>query len=397
MNRMAVTRIKRNHQQFTALISLDEKRNFGELQVFEPEEQALLEQIYIARVERIVPGIHAAFVRISPEQKCYLPLEHIKNVIFTKKQSEKQILCEGDELVVQVIKEAVKTKAPIVSTKLTLTGRYSILTSDNTFLGVSKKIAGELRQELAAFLEELCPDHEEFGYGILLRTNCTHVNREELKVDILNLIGQWKRLREQAPHQNAYTLLVPHIPGYIREMQSISFDNTDKIYTDDPTIYEGISHYLPYLKNQDKLELYKDEQISLSALYHIQGNLEKLLNKQVWLPSGGNLIIEQVETMTVIDVNSAKISAKNKKTALTVNKEAALEIPKQLRLRNISGMIIVDFINVETPEQEEEFLSILKTELKKDTVPSQFIDMTKLGLVEITRKKVRKSLRETLE
>jgi ribonuclease G len=176
----------------------------------------------------------------------------------------------------------------------------------------------------------------------------------------------------------------------------------DGIYTDLPEIKAQIETCLPYLAKQGLVHLYEDRAVSLQTLYHIGGNIEKLLSDKVWLPSGANLILEQLETLTFIDVNSAK-NLKGSKTIdqeaviLSINKEAAREAARQLRLRNISGMILIDFINFSRKESEEELISFLKSELKQDIVPCKFIDLTKLGLVEITRKKTRKSLKEIID
>ena len=461
---MAVTTINRNGRDYTALIVLDEQRKFTELSVFEPEEERILDQIVVARVDKAVSGIHAAFVHISPTQKAYLPLEHLNGALFTRKQSQKKEICEGDELVVQVTKEAVKTKDPVVSAKLTLTGKYCLLmpavpeeneaknienpdamvkeesTSGDAYhnkyggieagtkgirFSISRKIKGENRKRLLLFWEKLqeelyvpkqdpiasddarqnparahagdnlfCNADTIHPYEILLRTNSLQASLKELREDILAQIRQWENICRKAPHQSAYALLNAPLTGYIRQMQSLSYDDIDFVYTDDRAVYEDIMQHLPYLHAQGKLIFYQDDGMPLSVLYHIKGNIDSLMYKKVWLPSGGNLIIEQVETMTVIDVNSAKSSA-NRAAMLQANLEAAVEIPRQLRLRNISGMIIVDFINMdESTADEEQFLVVLKKELRKDTVPANFVDITKLGLVEITRKKIRRSLKE---
>lgn len=429
MNRLAITDITINQKNYIAYIALDEKREFIDFQLFVPEETSLLDRICIARVEHVLPNIQAAFVRIAPEQKCYLPLSEAEYGIFTKKQSAGKLLCEGDELLVQVTKEAVKSKDPVVSTRLTIAGRYAVLTTQNTTLSVSKKLPEEVRISRKKLLKQLCENHEEDGYGIVLRTNSSQADDEEICEDILSLTGRFHSIVEKSVHLAAFTELYRNAPGYIRRLQTIrnffageDIDRNananvkavsgklqsiqtcyDGIYTDNVQIYDRIAEDLPYLVNQKLLHLYNDEQVSLSTLYHIQGNIDRLLSEKVWLPSGGNLIIESVEALTVIDVNTAKYLKTPKggpakeQTILKVNREAAEEIARQLRLRNISGIIIVDFINMEYAESEQELISCLKSELRKDAVPCRFIDMTKLGLVEITRKKVHKSLAEILE
>ena len=166
---------------------------------------------------------------------------------------------------------------------------------------------------------------------------------------------------------------------------------------DEEDIFNEIAEHLPYLKEKGLLKLYQDEKVSLGTLYNFRGSLDKLIEKRVWLKSGANIIIEQLETMTVIDVNSGKNNSKKEEAVLEINKEAAVEIARQLRLRNISGMILVDFINMKSKKYMDELITLLKEQIKKDPVPCDFIDVTKLGLAELTRKKTYKSLKELLQ
>lgn len=404
MNRLAITRIKRKNRNFISYIALNEKREFVDFYLYPDDEDCLLGNIFIGRVEHVVPNIQAAFVKISPALTCYLPLSEIKHAVFTRRQSEKKPICEGDELLVQVAKEAVKTKNPVVSAKLTFSGRYSVLTTGNQTLSVSKKLSAELRSDLRELLNEICRDHEAENYGIVLRTNAQQAKEEELKRDLVDLKEEYCSLMEKCSHLSAYTKLYQPCPEYIRRLQAVRdfSDSTeltnsyDGIYTDIPEIYEQIADFLPYLVKQNLLHRYQDEQVTLQTLYNIEGNIEKLLSDRIWLKSGANIIIEQLETLTFIDVNSAK-NVKKDSLLLAINTEAAVEAARQLRLRNISGMILIDFINMESPEAQEELICRLKSELKKDVVPCQFMDITKLGLVEITRKKICKSLKEIVD
>jgi ribonuclease G len=396
MHRLVLTRIEQNGQFYIAYILLDENRRFLDLQLFEPSEQTLLDHIYVAYVEKIVPGIQAAFVRIADGQNCYLPFSELKAPIFSKKQSENKPLCEGDELLVQVIRDAVKTKDPVVSTKLTLHGRYSVLTTDNLALGVSKKIKSERATELSSLLNRLCGTDRKRSYGLVLRTNAAEATEEVLAADIQYLQESFEELLTVGLHARPGTCIHRNLPGYLARLKSADFSAIDTVVTDQKDLYEEISAYLPRLIESDRLQFYQDSAVGLSTLYHLRGNLDKLLCSKVWLDSGANIIIESLETLTIIDVNSGKNTSRKPEVLLNINREAAREIARQLRLRNISGMIIVDFINLPDKKQQDILIAEIRQELKKDTVPAQFIDITKLGLVEITRKKVYKSLREVL-
>ena len=398
MNRLAITRILRNQIPYLAYIILDEKRNFVDFQLFPEEQQSLINNIYIGRVENIVPNINAAFVRISSDQRAYLPLEDIKSPIFAKKLSEKKALSIGDELMVQVVKDAIKTKEPVVSSKLTLAGSYTMITTDNTALSISKKITGTKRKELQCILNASKSLAETYAFGVILRTNSGEVSIEEVSRDLQELINNFIALKTQGIHKCAFTLLEKDKDAYIRKLKSLDIKQLDGIYTDELDIYETIKKELPYLDTNEQklLQFYKDKMVSLKTLYHIEGSIDELLKKKVWLKSGANLIIEQFETLTIIDINSGKNISKNHHAICEINKEAAKEIARQLRLRNISGMIIIDFINMKSDKDMQEVVQILKESFKNDPILTNFIDVTKLGLVEVTRKKTYKSLKEII-
>ena len=397
MHRLAITRIEKNHKDYIAYILLDENRKICELQVFEPEEETLLNNIYVGYVEKVVPNIQAAFVRIANGRKGYLPLKDLRTPFFTHKQSEKKQISEGDELLVQVTRDAVKTKDPVVRTKLVLHGHYCFLSSENTTLGASKKIPQERAQELIALANVCCKNHEAEGYGLVFRTNAQNISEEELKQDILYVQQCFATIKKTGRHGTTGNLIHRNIPGYLEKLKTQDLAEIDHVYTDQQDLYEEIGQYLPTLKEQEILVKYDDSAVSLATLYNIRGNLKELLGQKVWLASGANIIIETLETLTVVDVNSGKNQSKKEETLFAVNMEAAREILRQIRLRNISGMIIIDFINMKSKEQQEALIQFVKQELKKDHVPASFIDITKLGLMELTRKKGYKSLREILK
>ncbi len=400
MNCLAITRVALKEQlnkRHLAYIMLDEKRDFVDFQIFS-EAESLLNRIYVARIDNIVPNINAAFVRISPTQICYLPLEDCISPLYVKKQSEKKALSIGDEIVVQVVKDAIKTKDPVVSAKLTLAGKYCVLTTENTSLGVSKKITGDNHLQMSDFLSSNVGERaSEYSFGMIIRTNALEATEEELKQDLEETVARFVSLKTKSAHQCAFTILEKPDAPYIQKLKSADLETLDCIYTDEEVIISEIEYKLPYLKDKGLLKLYKDDKVSLATLYNFRGSIDKLIEKRVWLKSGANIIIEQLETMTVIDINSGKNISKNEKAILEINKEAAIEIARQLRLRNISGMIIVDFINMKPKEHMEELISLLKTQIKQDSVTCTFVDVTKLGLVELTRKKTYKSLKEIIE
>lgn len=240
----------------------------------------------------------------------------------------------------------------------------------------------------------LCADHDKKGYGLVLRTNAAGQAKDALERDITETVHRYETICTTGVHRRQGELVYRSMPGYLARLKEQELGQVDKVYTDSAGRCEEIASILPELSRDGRLELYQDSAVSLSALYGINGMLDQLLSPRVWLDSGANIIIESLETLTVIDVNSGKNVSRREHVLFEVNLEAAKEIARQLRLRNISGMILIDFINMESKEQEQALISCLKQELKKDHVPVNFIDITKLGLVELTRKKTYKSLRE---
>lgn len=396
MNRVVITQLEHRGACYTTYIVLNGQREFVELQMFAPEEETIVDNIYVGYVEKVVPSVRAAFVRICEGRKCYLPLEDFRSPIYVKKHSARKTVCEGDELLVQVVRDAVKTKDAVASAKLTIHGICCLLTTDNTRIGVSRKIGGERAAELTALVADVCAGHESRGFGLVLRTNAGEQSDEAVRADIEAVIAEYERILTIGIHRMPGELVHRHLPGFLTRLKGQELSDVDCVYTDVPALYDQIRDMLPALLEGGKLKLYNDPAVSLAALYNIRGTVDNLLKSRVWLPSGANIIIETLETLTVIDVNSGKNTSKKKAALFAVNLEAAKEIARQLRLRNINGMILVDFINMESGQEQDALISCLKEELKKDSVPARFIDITKLGLVEITRKKVYKSLQEML-
>lgn len=282
MNRLAITRVmlhEKLNRHHLAYIMLDEKRDFVDFQVFE-EDESLLNRIYVGRVENIVPNINGAFIRISPKQICFLPLEDVKSPLYTKKLSKKSQLCIGDELVVQVVKDALKTKEPVVSTKITMTGNYCVLTTDNTSLGISKKITGDIHLRINHLLQSFCDVATEHNFGLIVRTNGLEVSDEKLTQDIAALIQRFLSLKMNSLHQCAFALLEEPDKPYIQKLKSVDLSNLDMIYTDDTDIYGEIEEKLPYLKERGLLKLYSDEKVSLQTLYNFRGSVDKLIDRK---------------------------------------------------------------------------------------------------------------------
>lgn len=394
MNKIVITRIELKNNSYIAYLEFDNNNSIVNLKLYNDNIISILNNIYVARVDNVVSNINSAFVKISPNQNCYLSLNDTKNCIYTKKNSQKEGICIGDEILVQVTKDAVKTKDPVVSTKLTFHGKYNLITTENKSISVSKKIAKDKAEQLKALLKEKYENHAEDGFGILVRTNSLGIDLDILIDDIKSTHSTYLDIISKAKHASLYSCLYKSTSEYILMLNSCNFNSLEKIVTDQNDIYEELAKYYSNNKYINNLELYKDS-VSLNTLYGITSKISKLTNEKVWLGSGANIIIEQLETLTIIDVNTAKNVSKKLK-AVDINKEAATEIARQLMLRNISGMIIIDFINMKSEDEINELVTHIKNIIKNDDSKCSFIDVTKLGLVELTRKKTSKSLKEQL-
>ena len=403
----------RGEQNVIVSALYDDNKKMQEVTLSVKEDTSILGNLYIGRVENVVKNLNAAFIRISPEQVCYYSMDDYKQPLFTKKLSEKKALVQGEELIVQVSREAIKTKEPAVTTNLNFTGKYAVLTTENQQIGISSKLGKAEKERLKQLVEHI--EHPDFG--LIIRTNAKDATDEEILTEIEILQTEWKQLKETARHKTCYTCLKKEAPVYLKEIVNLQTKEVDEIIVDDRALFEqicttygvnemdlrtkgAVSVPINEVKVKDTLLLryYNDSLLSLSALYSVKSSLENALSEKVWLKSGAYLIIQPTEALTVIDVNTGKNIAKKdvQENFLRINKEAAIEIAHQIRLRNISGIIIVDFMNLVSKEAEAELMSTFRTALKEDPVPTQLIDITKLGLVEVTRKKVRKSLREIL-
>ena len=371
----------------------------------EPEESgSLLGNIYIGKVKNIVKNINAAFIDLGGGKTGYYSLSENREHLFTSPLAaagaqEGRALRQGDEIIVQVSRDAVKTKDPVLSSNLNFTGKYSVVTLGKTQIGFSAKIADPVwKEEVKEYLLALKEDTGRTGFGVIVRTNAKETTKEVIGGEVLALKQRMDELLAKAESRTCFTLLEGAEPSFILSLRDTYAGSLQSVITDDKSCYEEMRRYLD--KNQkadlEKLQFYQDPLLPLIKLYKLEAALEEALERRVWLKSGGYLVIEPTEALTVVDVNTGKYSGKKnaEDTILKINLEAAAETARQLCLRNLSGIIIVDFIDMAREEHKQQLLTALEEELKKDPVKTVLVDMTKLGLVEITRKKVRKPLHE---
>ena len=371
--------------------------------------------IYVAKVIYVAKNLNAAFVEISPGVKGFLPFDKVKNPIMVNREYDGRVL-EQDEIVVQIEKAAVKTKEAVVTTMLNLVNPYFVISLNNTKIGYSSELTKENKAYIKNYLSaEMSKDFilkedghlqwkEEFGlvfrteWKELLKTGvCEHL-QSVLDDFLLPYVQRMKDIVRFSKHRTCYTCLYQEKPAYLKWLYRVNPDEIDAFVTDDQELFQQLSKSLEPDLNR-KLKLYQDEQISLRALYGLDSKINELLSKNVWLKSGGYLVIEQTEALTVIDVNTGKnISSKSKEDIVRLtNTEAAKEAMRQIKLRNISGIIIIDFINNDNKEEMSEIIKLIKQEAKRDFAKPAFMDITALGLVELTRRKIEKNLKEALD
>lgn len=337
--------------------------------------------IYVGRVQNIVQNISAAFVEVQKGIICYLPLSECGG----------RKICCGDELVVQVKKAAVKTKQAVVTLYPELAGRFCVISTKTSEKGISKKIDGS---EKILRLKGLLKEYGEEEYGILLRTNAGNASLEDIRTECGKLLQELHDRMEHSQYMACFSLLRKEEPFYVKYINGCQLDELERIITDDKKIFHEVQDVCGGLA-----EWYQDTSYPLDKLLGIQSKLSKAFEKRVWLKSGGNLVIEPTEALTVIDVNTGKAveGRRNKETTFfKINCEAAEEAARQIRMRNISGIILIDFIDMQKKQHQNELLALLREELAKDKTRTTLVDITKLGLVEITRMKKSKPLWEIM-
>ncbi|MCI9531022.1 MAG: ribonuclease E/G [Lachnospiraceae bacterium] len=391
-NTLLITKIEKNGKACIASALFQDKKLL-EISLEAAGAGSILGNIYIGRVKNIVKNLNAAFIEIAPGKPCYYNLEDIRQPLYTKKINSPRMV-QGDEVVVQVVQENSKSKPPKVSTNLNLAGKYLVVTSENCTLGISRKLDADTRERLRKAL----PFQPDGSFGVIVRTNAAAASTEELLAEYRRLEQEYLSLKEKAPHRTVFSCLKASLPEYLHALQSMDQRQLGRILTDDKALLGQIESYLEESQPEDlgKLSFYEDPLLSLNSLYSLGKRIQEALQERVWMKSGGYLVIQPTEALTVIDVNSGKSIAKKQveEHHLKINLEAAGEIARQIRLRNISGIIIVDFIDMKDAHFKEMLLQSLRSAVRTDSVPVQVVGMTKLDLVEITRKKVKKTLAE---
>ena len=356
--------------------------------------------IIIGRVENIVKNINACFVEIFPGIQAYLPLSDDIKIIYANGKPG-GIPVMNDLILVQIAKLPTKTKSYSVTTDFTFIGKYAVLKPNMNRVHLSSKFKEE--ENFAEIKSRLMPLGEKFvretGSGAIIRKSAINLSDKEIEDSLYDIYVKFLSIIQRGKHGVKYERIFKEIPEHLSLIRD-NCANIEKIMTDDKDTYEEYKGYLKEFSENDlnKLFFYNDEMMSLSALYSIGTTLEKALSKKIWLKSGAYIVIEYTEALTIIDVNSGKAIAgksTNSETFMKINLEAARAIADQLRLRNISGIVVVDFIEI-PKSKEKELINAMENFLKEDSIKANVADITKLGLMEITRRRTGRPIHEIL-
>ncbi len=392
-----------NDRVYETRVALLESDDLVELYVERISDNMLVGNIYKGVVIRVLPGMDSAFIDIGMEKAAFLSIADIRklgeDVDFEGEINNdiSDILKEGQEVLVQISKEPIGTKGPRVTTNITLAGRYLVLAPLTPTIGISRKIEKkEDRSRLKKALSEL---FDLDSFGLIARTASISVSPKLLKKDYDLLSKQWAEINKKKARLSKKGLLHSEVDASLRFLRDILTDGVDKIVVDNQETYKKLIKYMgQYNQRSKKIVEFYDGEEPVFQTYGVEHEIERALDKRVWLKSGGYIIIDQAEAAVIIDVNTGRfVGSKNlEETILKTNLEAAKEIAYQLRLRNLGGIIIIDFIDMEKKDHKDRVLTSLKDSLKKDKVKTNVFGFSELGLVEMTRKRTRESITKNI-
>lgn len=396
-----------NLSEYETRIGILEDSKLMELWVERPERERMVGDIYKGVVKAVLPGMQAAFLELGLERSVFLHISDITELheadfleeeeIIQKKRKKsrkkiEELLKKGQEILVQIMKEPMGTKGAKVTSQLSLAGRYLVLVPGEEHIGVSRRIVErEEKKRLKKVVSELKPE----GFGAIIRTVAEGKERKEFKNDIRLLLKLWKKIKKEAEKKKAPSLVhkdMGMIASVIRDQLS---PNVNKVAIDSKREYKKIRSYLRVISPglRQKVILY-DKDIPIFDYYNIESQIEKMLDRKVWLKKGSYLVIDQTEAMVTIDVNTGRFVGKSdqRATILRTNLEAAREIARQIRLRDIGGLIIVDFIDMVSAEDRRKVYEEFRASFKNDRSKHSILDISEFGLIEMTRERIRPSL-----
>ena len=395
-----------NSTKHEVRLALVEDGTLSEFHMQRHSEKGLMGNIYKGKIVRVLPGMQAAFVDIGRERTGFLYVADIHVASDTPETTPvvgdssntdtnqtrqplpiEDILKEGQDIMVQVSKDPIGTKGARLTCHITLPCRNLVFLPLTDHIGISRKIEDEeIRAQLKDQIEEIRPQ----GAGFIVRTVAEHAIREELEADIEFLTALWEDIINKVDNKVAPALLYADLDITLRSIRDFFTTDVDSLLIDDPVGHRKLLDFVKTFAPQlgDKISLYHEE-LPLFEAYNIEAEISRATEKKVWLRSGGYIIIESTEALSVIDVNTGRFVGKRNlnETIFKTNIEAAIEIAYQLRLRNIGGIIIIDFIDMEDENHREELFNTFKNAIKKDKSKNNILKLSEFGLVQMTRKR----------
>lgn len=377
-----------------------------ELYIERSNYRGVVNNIYMGRVARVMPGMEAAFVDIGLERAAFL---HVADIVEAyvpggegqeiRRKSITEVLREGQKVLVQVTKEPLGTKGARLTTQITVASRYLVLMPKDLSIGISAKIEDEAeRERLRSVMEGLFPS-EQLKYGYIVRTVADGASEADFSKDAIFLDKLWGEIQERIASAGTGELVHEDLPLEKRVLRDMAGQTLDRIRIDDYSTYERMSRFADkYIPDARSLLEHYSAEGPIFDLYGVEDEIQRALGRKVMLKSGGYLIFDQTESMTTVDINTGSfVGHRNlEETTFRTNLEAAQTIARQLRLRNLGGIIIIDFIDMQDPEHRRQVLRSLEKALEKDYARTHVCEVSELGLVEMTRKRTRESLEHVL-
>ena len=396
-----------NVNPFETRVALVSHGLLNEIHLARSDGYSVTGNIYLGKVERVVPGMQAAFVDVGLARPGFLHARDIdapKTVLSddqaeVKKADIRDLIREGQSILVQVEKDPIANKGARLSTQLALASRYLVLMPKEAHVGISQRIEDEdERERLRTLLEQVITDSET-EFGLIARTAAEHESQDVLAADVKLLQRIWSRVQERCQGLTAPALVFEELPLHSRMVRDLVSTETETIFIDDDSTYKRIRGYVDEFIPQfaERLHFY-DGKRPLFERHGVEDEVKRALGPRVTLKSGGSLVIEQTEAMISIDVNTGGFlgGTSLEETVFRANMEAASAIPRQLRLRNLGGIIVIDFIDMEDEEHQRQVLRALEKAAEGDPARTRIEGFSALGLVQMSRKRTRESLVQTM-
>ena len=387
-------------------VAILENGRLAELFVERPENERMVGDVYVGKVVNVVHGIQAAFVDIGHTQDAFLHFSDIGDILAeynafvdlerarndVKDKSQRPVPKERQEILVQIIKEPISNKGARVSTEISIPGRFLVLVPKSEVIGVSRKIFSlKEKKRLKKIVRGIKPE----GFGVIIRTVAENKDAKILKVDLESLLSEWQKIEKKLKRESPPSLIYKDVSTTSGVIRDLFTNDVNRVVVDSRKLYKEITAYLKDVAPNlyGRVEYYSNKKPIFDA-FGIENEIEKSLSRKVWTLSGGYVIFDHTEALVAIDVNSGKFVGRKapEENILKINLEAAREIARQIRLRDIGGLIVIDFIDMLDPKNKQKLYDVFRQELRKDRAQANITTISDFGLIEMTRERVRPSL-----